>query len=286
MENNDDLPFAAADAQPAPVVPPQQPAAAPQHPVHGGVKLAAFWPTSPEEWFTLADGQFYLHGVADERAKFYLVLGALPEHVARSVADLLRGPLPADAYQQLRRRLLAAHTLTEYHRLEQLHAAQGLGGQRPSEMFASMLQLAPADEQNSKFLRFLFLQRLPRELRIMLSEDGVTPLPQLAARADTLWSHNFGNGGHVAAVMDDDLPVVAAVASGARTGNQRGRGRQGGQRGGGRSTAGGNRPAAASQGGQQTMADIARAGTGLCHHHFTFGDRAHRCTPPCTWAGN
>jgi hypothetical protein len=285
MENDDDLPFAAAAAQPVPVAPPQQPAAVPQHPVHGGVRLAAFWPTSPEEWFTLADGQFYLHGVADERARFYLVLGALPEHVARSVADLLRGPLPDDAYQQLRRRLLAAHTLTEYHRLEQLHAAQGLGGQRPSEMFASMLQLAPADEQNSKFLRYLFLQRLPRELRIMLSEDGVTPLPQLAARADTLWSHNFGAGGHLAAVMEEELPVVAAVAGGNRTSHHRGRGRPGRGRGGG-AGAGGNRPAAASQGGQQTMADVARAGTGLCHHHFTYGDRAHKCTPPCTWAGN
>jgi hypothetical protein len=264
----------------------QQPAAVMRG---SNVKLPPFWASSPDEWFGLAEGQFFLHGVDDERARFYLIFAALPESTARTVADLLRGPLPLDAYAQLRQRLLASHSLTEYHRMDQLHASQGLGGQRPSEMLTAMLQLCPAGESATKLFRYLFLQRLPRELRIMLSEDGVSPIAALAARADQLWSHHsFGDGRPpIAAVLDveEGLPVAAVRQSDQRRGG-RGRGRDnrrgGSNRGGGR---GGGTPNASTQ-HQPTASDLARANTGLCHHHFTYGERAHKCVAPCSWQEN
>ena len=259
----------------------QQPAAPPRG---SGVKLPPFWAAAPEEWFGLCDGQFFLNGVDDERARFYLVLSALPEATARSVADLLRGPPPPDAYTVLRRRLLASHSLTEYHRLEQLHTTQGLGGQRPSELLTSMVQLCPAGETATKLFRYLFLQRLPRELRIMLSEDGASPIEQLAERADTLWSHHGGggNGGRsVAAVLQEEeaAPVAAVRQGDNRGGGRGGRGRRGGR--GGQRT--GGTAASTQQPHPQSLSDIARAGTGLCHFHFSYGDRAQKCTPPCSW---
>jgi len=262
-----------------------QPAAPPRG---SGVKLPPFWASAPEEWFGLCDGQFFLHGVDDERARFYLVLAALPEATARSVADLLRGPPAPDAYTILRRRLLSSHSLTEYHRMEQLHSTQGLGGLRPSELLTSMAQLCPAGETATKLFRYLFLQRLPRELRIMLSEDGASSIELLAERADTLWSHHGGggNGGRsVAAVLQEEEPVtVAAVRQVDTRGRGRGRGRggrggRGGQRGGGAATS-------TQQPSQPSLSDIARAGTGLCHYHFSYGDRAQKCTPPCNWQEN
>jgi len=280
------LPPLPQPALPQPALP--QPAL-PQPARHGNVKLLPFWAASPNEWFGLADGQFFLHGVEDERARFYLVFAALPEPTARTVADLLRGPLAADAYTQLRMLLVASHSLSEYHRMDQLHNTQSLGGQRPSEMLTTMLQLCPAGEGESKLFRYLFLQRLPRELRVMLSEDGTSPIAVLAARADQLWSyHSFGHGGGraVAAVQEDDesLPVCA-VRGGQQRGNGRGR-RGDNRRGGNRGARGGgnNQPASTQQ--QQTQSDIARAGTGLCHHHFTYGERSHKCVPPCIWQEN
>ena len=211
-------------ALPQPALP--QPAVQPAPARHSNVKLPPFWAASPDEWFGLADGQFFLHGIDDERAKFYLVFAALPEATARTVADLLRGPLAANAYTQLRARLVASHSLSEYHRMDQLHSSQSLGGQRPSEMLTSMLQLCPAGEGETKLFRYLFLQRLPRELRVMLSEDGASPIAVLAERADQLWSyHSFGHGGgRVAAVQEDDeSPPVCAVRGGQQRGSGRGR---------------------------------------------------------------
>jgi hypothetical protein len=75
----------------------------------------------------------------------------------------------------------------------------------------------------------LFLQRMPRELRIILAEDAVSELQQLAARADVLWTHHGGAGGGpvVAAVSpneepDEDISTVATVGGnppGERPGN-------------------------------------------------------------------
>jgi hypothetical protein len=267
----------------------QQLAAAPRG---NNVKLPPFWASAPEEWFGLCDGQFFLHNVEDERARFYLVLAALPEATARSVADLLRGPPAPDAYSTLRRRLLSSHSLTEYHRMEQLHSTQGLGRMRPPEMLSSMAQLCPAGETATKLFRYLFLQRLPRELRIMLSEDGASPIEQLAERADTLWSHHGGgNGGgrSVAAVVQEEDPSpVAAVRQSDNRGGGRGRGNRGCR--GGRGGRGGQRNTATASTQQQpqpqSLSVIARAGTGLCHYHFSYGERAQKCTPPCNWQEN
>jgi hypothetical protein len=193
-------------------------AAQPATPPAATVKLPSFWLAAPEAWFGVAEAQFELRHVADEKTRYYHVLAALPEVTVRAIADLVGGPVPEDAYTQVKRRLLATHALTEFQRLEKLLQLQQLGAQRPSELLADMLQLCPAGESATKLFRMLFLQRMPRELRIILAEDAVSELQQLAARADVLWTHHGGAGGGpmVAAVSpveepDGEASTVAAV---------------------------------------------------------------------------
>jgi hypothetical protein len=76
------------------------------------VKLQGFRPTCPEAWFGLAEAQFGLRAVADERLRYYLVLGVLPEAMERTVANLVAAVVPMDAYQQLKSHLIAGNALT------------------------------------------------------------------------------------------------------------------------------------------------------------------------------
>ncbi len=182
------------------------------------VKLPSFWLAAPEAWFSVAEAQFELRHVADEKMWYYHVLAALPEVTVCAITDLVGGSVPEDAYTQVKRCLLATHALTEFQQLEKLLQLQQLGAQRPSELLADMLQLYPAGESSTKLFRMLFLQRMPRELRIILAEDAVSELQQLAAGADILWTHHGGAGGGpvVAAVSpteepDEDTSTVAAV---------------------------------------------------------------------------
>jgi hypothetical protein len=96
-----------------------------QHPTH--LKIPAFVSSNPEAWFGMVEGQFVLKGIMQGVMKFYRVLGSLQTEVRR-LGNLMRGPPPEEAYIQLKTRLLVAHTLTEFQRMEKLLAAQALGG--------------------------------------------------------------------------------------------------------------------------------------------------------------
>ncbi len=74
--------------------------------------------------------QFILKGVTQDTMKFYHVLGSLSETAMCGLGDLMRGLPPEDACIQLKARLLAAHTLTEFQRMEKLLADQALGGHK------------------------------------------------------------------------------------------------------------------------------------------------------------
>jgi hypothetical protein len=162
--------------QPQPQPQPLQPQPQPHQ-----VDLQPFWVDSPEAWFFMAEASFEFAGVQAERARFLNVLKAVPEHVIRTVQDLLGPGAPADVYQQLRQRLLAAHCLTGFQRLYKLATIQGLGGQKPSELLAVMGRLCPPGELNTVLFWYEFLKQLPDDLRVALAEDDAA-LPALATQ--------------------------------------------------------------------------------------------------------
>ena len=85
------------------------------------VKLPPFWTANPRAWFASAEWAFQLRNIADERSRFFNCLHALPEATVCLIADLVEAdPLPENPYTELRRRLLAAHQLTDIQRVEQL----------------------------------------------------------------------------------------------------------------------------------------------------------------------
>jgi hypothetical protein len=138
----------------------------------------------------MVEGQFILKGVTQDTMKFYHVLGSLPETAVRGLGDLMRGPPSEDTYIQLKARLLAAHTLTEFQRMEKLLDAQALSGQKPSDMLHDLVQFCLDGGAQTRIFRYLFLQRLPTEIRIILAEDRDSKLAALAARADHLGAHS------------------------------------------------------------------------------------------------
>jgi hypothetical protein len=147
------------------------------------VKLPPFWTANPRAWFTSAEGAFRLRNIADEESRFFNCLHALPETTVSLIADLVEAdPLPEIPYT----RLLAAHQLTDIQRVEQLFNLPPLAAQKPLEL----LRLCPSGQENNAFFNCLFLNKLPRELRILLSEADMADKQALGARADLFAAHN------------------------------------------------------------------------------------------------
>jgi hypothetical protein len=90
----------------------------------------------------------------------------------------------------------------------------------------------------------------------------------------------------VAAVQaEDPVPVpVAAIQQGGQH-NRANRSRGAGQRhrGGRGGSSSGGQAAATPMAYASAPGTLARFSTGLCHFHWTYGDKANRCETPCSW---
>jgi hypothetical protein len=126
------------------------------------VTLPPFWVDNPAAWFALAESRFRMKGIYEEWDRYDCVISALSKESLRMVMDVITAPPDDDPYLTIKDRLLSSHELTDYQRIEQLLAMDGLGSRRPSELLAHMLEVCPAGEERSKFFAFHFLQRLPR----------------------------------------------------------------------------------------------------------------------------
>jgi uncharacterized membrane protein YgcG len=263
---------------------PGQAAAAAEYAASASLRLPEFWPDTPSSWFAFVESKFRVRGIVTESVKFDLLVGCLPRASLRQVLDVIEHPHATEPYTALKQRLLSAHELTKFQRIEALFKMESLGGRKPSELLAQMLELCPRGEERNPFFIFLFLQRLPRELRVLLGDEALEEPRDLAEKADKLWALHSHQHGVVAAVEgeEEEAPVAAVKPQPYRHrgGKKGGRGRGRGGGGGGASSGQQNAEPVTPN---QAPAALARMSTGLCHFHWTYGEKAQRCEAPCNW---
>jgi hypothetical protein len=239
----------------------------------GYVKLPPFWPHSPQLWFSQAECVFQVKNITDQFQRYCNVVASLPHESIRLVADIVEAPPQETPYSALKDRLVASHQLTSFQRAEKLFAMPLLGNRKPSDLMAAMLEICPRGEEKTELFACLFLQRLPKEIRVLLAEADHKNPKELAEKADQHWGHHSLDGAAIAAVLGDEEPIIAAVRGGGARGGRGGRGRGRGR---------GSRQAAA----ESDISKEARLAAGLCIKHWRYGDQAHSCEQPCAWPGN
>ncbi len=247
----------------------------------GNFRLPQFWVERPASWFAMAECQFHVRRITDEFDRYCVVVAALPLESVRLVSHVLEHPPAVQAYSALKQLLLSTHQLTPYQRMEQLFNVEPLGARKPSELLAIMLDICPRGEEKSAFFSFLFLQRLPREIRVLLADDDHADLRTLADKADRLHALHAKQSHDCVAAVDESEVVAAVDKRGGAGGKKRG----GGGGGGSAKGAGGSGAKQQQSSGSAPKA-LARKASGLCFFHWTFGEKATRCEAPCTWQGN
>ncbi len=254
------------------------------------LNLPPFREDQPAMWFTLAEGQFEMKGMQDRRHWFYTVLAALSAQQQDRVADIAGvSPVPADAYQQVKERLLQMHELDRNQRIDKLLEMPSLQGQKPSDMLAKMRQLCPAGEETTALFRWMFLRRLPDKVKLMLAEDHSSSVTELAARADILTASAPKPAATIAAAAEKEDVIAAATAQ-----PNRGRGRGNFERGhnhrgrfqyGKRKRSADRTDRAGNQSHNATGASVWEK-AGICYYHWIYGKASHQCRKPCIWTEN
>jgi hypothetical protein len=232
---------------------------APEH-APANLRLPAFWCDSPRSWFTMAEAQFRLRNITGDNDKYLCLIAALPRDAFRMVAHIVEQEDQADqaddAYEQLKASLVSSHTMSDYQRIELLSKVEPLGGRKPSDLLATMLELCPRGHESSPFFCYLFLQRLPREIRVLLAEEDAANKRAIAEKADRYMA--------IHAPQAHDSVVAAATASRSKQKQKKPVKKPSRRRSISPST---KRPA-------------------LCFYHFRFGEKARHCEEPCSWSGN
>jgi len=179
-------------------------------------------------------------------------------------------PDPLLPYSTLKQALLASHVLTDFQKVEQLLAMEPLGSRKPTQL-AAMLELCPREEHGSKLFAALFLQRLPSELRVLLTHEDQSDLRQLAARADQFQAYQRRQAHELVAVAEED--TVAAINK--KSGKKK------------PPMPPNRKKAGPPKGGNKTLSpsDAAPQAAGVCFYHWNWGERARECRAPCKWEG-
>ena len=150
------------------------------------IKLSTFWAQQPEVWFLQAEAQFHIRKITDDTTKYYHVVAALDQETSGRVLDTLSAPPGDNKYTDLKQRLLTTFGLSKRERASKLLHLHSLGDRKPSELMDEMLSLL-ADHGFCFLAEQLFLEQLPEDIRLQLSNDDFTNPRALATKADVLW---------------------------------------------------------------------------------------------------
>jgi hypothetical protein len=151
-------------------------------------------------------------------------------------------------------------------------------------MLAEMLEFCPAGESSTAIFAYLFLQRLPREIRVLLLEVDPADMRAIANKADRLIAMHVPQGHDACATVspEDDWEgdLVAAM-------------------GGDRRKKKFPVPKRPSQQQQQQAGSSRRGGaprhgsdqgpsprTSMCFYPARFGEQAKYCQEGCLWPEN
>ena len=241
------------------------------------VKLPPFWPSDPQLWFAQVQAQFATRGITNQRTMFDYVIASLAPEFAAEIRDLILTPPVETPYDVLKETLIKRTAASDQRRLQQLFSAEELGDRKPTQLLRRLQQLAgDTPGADGSFLRELFLQRLPSNVRMVLaSTRNDTPINDLAQLADKIMEVAIPE---VAAVsvqpnpseieslraeitdLKQQLNSLKKVSRRARSPYRR------------RSTSPAPPP-------QQSF-------DAICWYHRTFGDSANKCQTPCSYQGN
>lgn len=246
-----------------------------------GVRIPAFWPENPAVWFAQVEGQFVLSKVTCDSTKYYYVIAQLDHRIANEVQDIIINPPATGKYEKLKCELIKRLSASQEKRIKQLLEDEVLGDRKPSQFLRHLQQSAGASVPEH-FLRTLWANRLPRHIQTVIATQMEIPLDKVAELADKV--HDIVTSGpsvamtSAAPAKDETMvemcrqicELTKQVAALTTQVNSRSRSN--------------DRSDYRSRNRSRQRSNSRPRNNSYCFYHNRFGDKAHKCTTPCSYA--
>ncbi|XP_077514870.1 uncharacterized protein LOC144125391 [Amblyomma americanum] len=253
------------------------------------LRLPQFSPADPQLWLALVNNQFTVGRIISQAQKFHHVAASLPPEIATEVRDILINPPASAPFDTLAAELIRRAAVSEHRRLQQLISSEELGDRKPTQLLRRLQQLLgdKGATFDQAFLREFFLQLLPSSVRLVLVPAQGLSLEKLAELSDSVMDVSCSTlslgavsmpatppsplPSHVdlQSLRDDFQAQFTRISDQIATLSTS------------RSLLPSRRRASSSR---RSATPPLEAST--CWYHRTFGEAAHRCTPPCRFQGN
>lgn len=234
------------------------------------IKLPEFWKNDRHMWFAQAEAQFNLAQVTRDETKFWHIIAKVDQSVICHVSDLVSNPPAENKYGAVKERLIARFALSAQARLEQLLGSYDLGDLRSTHLLAKMQESSTGLNVDDALMKMLFLQRMPQNVRAVLSISDETT-QKLAEMADKMIDSSPATNAavHVPAPvpstgenadyasLKEEIEVLTAEIRRLKTNPSRSRSR--------------------SSSKPRSRVDE------VCWYHRKYGSRADRCREPCAF---
>lgn len=226
-------------------------------------KVPPFWKPDPRIWFLQLEAQFRNNQVKLDQTKFDIVVSSIDAQILAQIADLLINPPDENKYDTLKGRLISVFADSETTKTRRLLTELELGDNKPSQLLCQMKSLAD-NKIDDSFLRTLWLQRLPDQMKAILSGSS-DELPKLASMADKIWELSPAQPFQVTAIDQEDSELKALSRQVHELSIQVDK----------------LTKRMSSRTSRSRSRDRASTST-KCWYHEKFGDRARRCLQPCS----
>ncbi|XP_077508762.1 uncharacterized protein LOC144120233 [Amblyomma americanum] len=246
-------------------------------------------PDDPQLWLAQVNSQFTIGRITSQAQKFHHVAASIPPEIATEVRDILINPPASAPFDTLAAELIKRTAVSEHRRLQQLISSEELGDRKPTQLLRRLQQLLgdKATTFDQAFLREFFLQPLPSSVRLVLVPAQGLSLEKLAELADSVMDvpcstlspdavslpptppSSLPSHVDLQSLRDDFQAQITRLSDNIAALSTT------------RSLSPSRRRASSSRRSATPPLQASE-----CWYHRTFGEAAHRCTPPCRFQRN
>jgi hypothetical protein len=245
------------------------------------LRIPEFNASDPEMWFAVVEAYFSKARVMDEQRRYLDVVSSLPPRYASEVRDIMC-PLDNESYKTLKRELIKRLCSTQEEMTRKLLENVVMEDENPTQYLRRLQALArsavPAD-----LLRTLWMRGLPENVKPTMATQSGKTLSEMAEVADAVYSllparpmiHEATTDASLHTHIQQQTQELSALkiqmAAIINHVQEVSRGSGGRPRQYSRPR---SRPRSRSREPRPE---------GMCWYHWTFKDKANKCTSPCAW---